>query len=366
MRRSIKSAIALLAVSALPLIAVAPSAASVAPDLSTFVFDCIQHDDANYDIPIYGDSVEITFENCTAGETVLDLADTGFATISNVAVEDINPLPVGDMIVTADADIEVRDGENNWSANLRFEAAYDMPNPAGVQLVDSSQSIPVSAPEVSYGTAEEISLEEEIEIGGVTECGIIPGVHVYATQTFTVNLAGDYAFRVTGVDPVTSYHDELHAEDHPFSDPMVALYEGWNPASTASGIVGCNDDLNDLTIGGHDFSEPDFNLTQQGDYIEGHYSYFEATELQPGVYTMVFTTWGAVSSSEWAAGDDGSDEWAPAEATVYFDVWGPEDGLVAGSLAATGVEPGLALWSGLALAGTGVAITVARRRSQRQ
>jgi hypothetical protein len=49
---------------------------------------------------------------------------------------------------------------------------------------------------------------------------------------------------------------------------------------------------------------------------------------------------------------------------MTYEIWGPEGGLVLG-LADTGVDPAFGLWTGLALAGTGVAITVARRRAQR-
>ena len=51
---------------------------------------------------------------------------------------------------------------------------------------------------------------------------------------------------------------------------------------------------------------------------------------------------------------------------MTYEMWGLEGGLELGhSLADTGVDPAFGLWTGLALAGTGVAITVARRRAQR-
>ncbi|MFM2411798.1 MAG: hypothetical protein RLZZ587_131 [Actinomycetota bacterium] len=378
MRRTIKSAIALLAVSALPLIAVAPASAA-SPDYSNVTWDCDDYtgDYDTYDIPLDSGGGTITLLNCETNN-LWDWDDTGNASTNDGTLDDLGLLEVNEatevITITGESSIEIWDNDseaNGSDIGFDFIAPYDMPDPSGTQLFDTSQTIAATNPaETTYGTAAEIAAGEEIGIGGDTEeCGILPGRHVYATQEITVTKSGEYTFRVTGVDPASDYLSTFMTDANPLDDPMVALYSSFNPANPNSGNVGCNDDLNDLTLGGYDYGDNDFNTTQQGNLVEGHFSYF-AENLTPGEYTLVFTTWEVITVSEWESGvasTDNSDyEWTPGVGTVFFDIWGPTGGLTLGhNLAATGVDPSFGLWAGLGLAATGVAITVARRRSQR-
>lgn len=373
MRRSIKSAIALLAVSALPLISVAPAAAT-SPTLSTFNFDCEIHSENEWEVPLYGDEITITFTNCDADGYILDSQDTGHASTTEGDVEDVVEISIDTVTVTDDVALQIHDGEGNYFADIYVAKPYSMPNPAGSLLADTEQTLGLQAPETTFGTAQEVDDESEILVDNVDSCTIIAGDHVYAAQPFTVEKNGEYTFRMTGLEPVSSLFDSLGSaasgEYHPLSDTMMALYRNFDPNESGAGIVGCNDDLRQLALDGHDYDENHFNITESGDFIEGHMPYF-GVELEPGTYTMVFTTWEAISADEWAAGEANQldvdyfeYEWEPTDSTIHFEVWGPEDGITLG-LADTGVEPALALWSGLALAGTGVAITVARRRANR-
>ena len=367
MRHVLKTVIALVATASLPLIAVAPASAAVNPDLSTFNFDCVDHFEDGWTIPLYGDSIEITFTNCDQYGYIYDDSGSGNASTTAGAITDTTSQYFDTVTVDGEADLRMYDAGDYYFADLNVRLPYNMADPEGVQLADSLQVIDADSPATTtYGTQEEIDADNEIGIGGDTEhCGILPGEHVYATQEVTVHEAGDYTVRVTGVDPGSYYLNRLDFERNPLRDPMVAIYSAFDPSDPNDGNVSCNDDLNDLVIDSYDFGDNDFNLTEQGDFLEGHFSYLTAT-LEPGVYTFVFTTWDAISGDEWVAGSDGNDNWTPSEGTIYFDIWGPEGGLELGdTLAATGVDPSFGLWTGLALVGTGVAITAARRRAVR-
>ena len=88
------------------------------------------------------------------------------------------------------------------------------------------------------------------------------------------------------------------------------------------------------------------------------WSHFTA-ELQPGHYSVVLTTWGAVTESDWAALV--AADVAPQSA--IFEYWGPECGIeTAECLADTGVDSQPALMTGLALLVIGMAVIAVRRR----
>lgn len=367
MRRSLTAGIAFLAATSLPLVAVSPAAAW-APDLSTFTFDCDDHLLGSWDLPIYGTSVTLEFQDCDPGLSLIDVADTGNASTTEGTIEDVIPRTIATTTVTGQVQITLWVSEVESVATINFIDAWDLPDPTGSQLATGHQDFDATPLAATWGTPSEVSNGDEIQLDEIEGCEIMPGEHIYATQTFTVSTAGDYTFRVTGVDPYPEYLDPFDGADYELEDPMVALYSSFSTSDPADGIVGCNDDLNDLVFGGHDYGDNDFNLSAQGDYIEGHYSYFTAT-LDPGEYTLVFTTWGDVSADDWAAE-------SPNTGRVYFDAWGPSDGLEltdgpsgsggsnGGKLADTGFDPSFALWAAVFLVGTGVAITIARRRTQ--
>ena len=376
MRRMLKSVVAIIAVMSLPLIATAPAQAT-SPDLSSFTFDCETFSGYPFpiDVPLYSASVAVHFDNCSGSMTLSDPGVTGNASTGAGVIDDSATATIATMTVTDETLIILVDVDHDY-AYLNFVTPFDMPDPDGVQLADSSQELPADAPAAKWGTKHQIDSGDEIEIGGMNECGIIPGEHVFATQSFTVTTAGEFTFRVTGTDPVSGTLTAPFAgyTGNALDDPMVALYSTFNTLDTSSDIVGCNDDLNDLSFGGHDYSDATYNLSQQGDYIDGHFSYFSAT-LDPGDYMLVFTTWGDNSQSDWSTN-------TPDGGTVYFDAWGPTDGLTltnddpiavappkdhsnggsGSTLAFTGVDPSFGLWTAAFLIGTGVTLTVARRR----
>lgn len=371
MRRSLLSAAALLTAFAMPLVAVAPATAAN-PDLSSFTFDCdtAESQPYPYDIPLYETSVTITFVNCPTDYTLGDPANTGNASTLAGTIDSGGLRAIDTVTVVDEAEVYIFDEIGGTYAALSFIDPFVMPDPDGVQLADTYQGVPAGAPTAMWGNARQIANNAEINIGGIDECEIVAGEHVYVTQSMTVSEAGDYTFRVLGVDPTSTYLNPF-VEGSELDDPMVALYSEFNFNNPATGVVGCNDDLNDLEFGGHDYGDNDFNLTAQGDYVEGHYSYFPTT-LDPGDYMLVFTTWDDNSANEWVDN-------TPTGGTVYFDVWGPAAGLeltnvppIDGppapsgeSLANTGVDPDFTLWTALFLVSAGAAILITRRRRDR-
>lgn len=390
MRRILKAAIAFIATATLPLIAVAPASAVTQAELQDITFDCVELSSTDYetlDFNYYGGEFTVTLTNCI-GATIYDWNNTGEVETNDGTAVSTQTLFVNEAtevvtITGSDNNFEAWDesGTTGFDRTIHFFPPFDLEDPSGVQLADSSQVIPVDADEVTWGTPSEIqdaadngcdaSFGCDISINDIESCDVVPGQHVYATQTFTVSTAGEYTFRVTGTDPVTHYLSRATDlfPSTPIDDPMVALYDGaFDPTHPDSGIVGCNDDINDLDF--FDDDAYDVALSQQDNIIDDHFPYFDSN-LEPGQYTMVFTTWDITPADGWAAGSISTyfDDWTwdAADATVYFDVWGPEGGLelTDGILAETGVDPSFGLWTGLALVGTGVAITAARRRAAR-
>ena len=378
MRRLFKSTVAFAATFALPLVAVAPASATNVSEL-TYTFDC-NNDEffSNYAIAVpNGGTMDVELIDCD-GYYLGDESDT-----ENAVTEDGTASASGDLAINDASEVVTLSGPVNlyllgtsgdWEetfVDLVGMDALEMPDPDGVKLVDSSETIPLDADIFSIGTADMIANEDEVLISGNETCDIVSGDHVYTTQRFHVSLAGTYYFRVIGTDPLSDYID-WHSPSTPFSDPMVALYDGeFDPANANDNVVGCNDDFNDYSdLDGVDWEtiayENDdyaFGVTSDDVIMEGHFPIFQ-TELEPGDYTFVFTTYERVTEADWA----GESYWDATAMTVDYDVWGPENGLEAVdafALAATGVDASFGLWASLGLVGTGAAIAVARRRAVR-
>jgi hypothetical protein len=368
---SLKSAVALIAVSAFPVIAVAP--ASAAPfDFSALTVDCNEDflwaewdgyvDHALYDT----DSVEITLYNCT-DFFVQDLANTGngsnaAGTLNGTDYRAISGDPAT-INVTGPMTIAFTDADNFDIGTINVYEPTTLPDPDdGVFLAEGSQDIGAGATDfTAVGDPE-----SAVELGGVESCGMVSGDHVYASQKFVVTTGGTFTFRVTSTDPQSNWahHNGTY---HPMEDSFLIIAREFNESDAGSSVVGCDDDLSGETINGTEYNDP-VHVTDDGQLYQRNQPYMIA-DLEPGNYTLVFTFWQNVSASDWASGTGDFDNWTPGTATFNFDVWGPVGGAqlveAFAPLANTGVDPAFALWSGLALTGTGVAITVARRRAQR-
>lgn len=380
MKNFIKSAIAAAIAISMPLVAVAPASALTVTqaDALAHTFDCATMSYRGVTVGLWDGGATVTLVNCD-GAYLGDADDTGFASTEDGTVDDQGLLAIDDasevLTFTGEAWIDLLGvpGDGNFAA-IVSRPIYDLGNPSGALLAESSATLPLEADEFIIGNSDEISNEAEIAIDGNLDCGVQAGSHVYTVQRITVDVAGEYTFRVVGTDPVSSYM--LIGEYTPLEDPMIALYEGdFDPANPDSAVAGCNDDLNDITIDGFDWSSVNdeetvdrvYARTEADKALEGHFPVFTA-DLEPGNYSMLVTTFWPLSAEDWAAGEDADETWTAGSADIEYEVWGPENGaelVDEFALASTGVDPSFGIWAGLGLVGTGVAIAVARRRATR-
>lgn len=199
-----------------------------------------------------------------------------------------------------------------------FNPAYPENVPGGELLTTRIFDLPVDSPVMDVG-GDNSGGDGDHWLGGIDTCALQagdpgePSPHVYSTIDIEVLTAGTYTFRGIESTPPGSYVSSL-TEWNELEDPFLALYSSFNPASPDDGIVGCNDDLNDLF--GYDDAEMG-ELLSGGVLMEGHQPYF-TTELQPGTYTLALTTYFTLTSDEWS-------EQGPGDVT--FEMWGPVCGL---------------------------------------
>jgi hypothetical protein len=370
--KTIKSAIALLAISALPLISVAPASAVI--DRDAFTFDCNVGTIGETDHALAaGETVTITLLNCDdSGFEISDTWATGNARLGSVI---ITATPIA--IVTDPATIVVDEFSQLFLNDpgiideyFYVNLADDSEDPAGDLLATTSTTLTSTSD--FFTTPEDAEIfDGDALIGGIAYCDVEVGSRPYSTVDVTITEPGTYAFRVVDTDPV---EEDLYfgIEESPVGDSFLAIYTTFDPEDIDSGVVGCNDDGDDEGAAAAEMWEiahtaadsrgqGDENLlTSTGFILDDQFPWFAAT-LQPGQYTLVGTLYSAYTESEWLETLDSA---GVTEASMTYEMWGPEGGLVLG-LADTGVDPAFGLWTGLALAGTGVAITVARRRAQR-
>jgi LPXTG-motif cell wall-anchored protein len=144
-----------------------------------------------------------------------------------------------------------------------------------------------------------------------------------------VTKGGHFTFRIVNQSPEYNNRND----ENPVSDPFLALYGTFNTSDLDSGLVGCNDDAASSNLA-NPWANGDTFPTNGVSNSNDRWSHFE-TELVPGAYTAVFTTFIATDTI-----NGGS--WSYPQ-TVTFEYWGPEcsiEGAVcaSSSLPATGVD----------------------------
>ena len=371
MRKPITSTLALIAVSALPLIAVAPASAAI--PRNAFTFDCNVGPTGESDHALApGEFVTITLLNCDNGYEITDQDLTGNAMLGSVV---LTTTPI--VIATDPATVVVHEFaevylEGEGAENININLSTTTADPAGDLLATTSTTLTEASDFFTTPDTAEI-LDGDALIGGIVQCDVEVGSHPYSTVDLTITEAGTYTFRVVDTDPVEEdMYYGIDSDFSPVGDNFLALYTEFDSADINADIVGCNDDADDAgavagdlwataNAAGDSRGQGDSNIhTSTGYILDDQFAWFTAT-LQPGQYTMVGTLYSEYSESEWLTNLDDAEV---TQASLTYEMWGPEGGLVLG-LADTGVDPAFGLWTGLALAGTGAAITVARRRAQR-
>ncbi len=366
-RRALRTAFAAVAVVLFPLAAVAPASATPL-DFSVAEINCNDYDPyenswANYPL-VDTTSVTVTLTDC--GDFYLyDESDTTNASVdgtdltSGTAVVLNSPSETLDITGEVDVNLAYQDGN---FFTFHFYNPDTLPDPdSGVFLGAGSQVIGSSPAQFTVPGDPEAA----VDLGDGDGCGFVSGDHAYTAQKITVTKAGTYTFRVVSTDPQSSLL-QPGAAYTPTEDTFLMIAGEFDDTDPAASTFACDDDLQGETIDGTDHYDHAY-FTTDGDLYHNRQPYL-VTDLQPGNYTLVFTFWGHISSANWDDGTSNYGDWTPTDATFNFDVWGPEGGaqlVDEYALASTGVDPSFGLWTGLALAGTGVAITVARRRAQR-
>lgn len=327
----------------------APTAANAAT--TTLTLDCDTVPYSSQDMYVApGDTY--TF-NLTGFDTVYD-----YNTASDIDTLD----PTGDVyVVGAGESLEFYDNSgtcgNYFDVDVEEAAAETVPS--GALLFTQDISIPVGASQI---TVDETAGGEHF-LGGLPECGLstdIHGQHVYGTLNVTVLTTGTFTFRGLISSPA-GYYSPLQPYD-PIGDPFLAVYQNFDPTQPDTGVVGCNDDLNDVG------ASNDAELLSDGSILEGHQPYFSTT-LTPGNYTLVLATWEDLSTDNLAAGygpwED--DNFTIGTKSTRFQLWGPLGSLSlspavstppAAALAATGTDTEPAVLGGTLLLG-GLVISVA-------
>lgn len=349
--RSATRRLSALAVGVLALagaVAAAPLAASAAT--TSYTLDCeTLVNDYSYFPVVPGDTVTL---EVTGFDSYYDYVGG-----STVAVDE-----TGDTLVLgAGSEINLYSDSGPCTASFYawvFEAAPETV-PSGSHLFTEDITIPLGAPQMTLTEDE----DDEHFLGGDEDCGLstyVHGIHVYGTLEVTVTTAGTYTFRGMRSTPAGDYVP-INAFD-PIGDPMLAVYSSFDPANPDAGVVGCNDDLNDIG------DENDAEYLSDGTIIEGHQPWFSAA-LAPGNYTLVLMTWEDLSDEDLADGFAPYSElnFAIGAKTTTFELWGPEGGLALGhaapALAATGVDATpIAAAGALVLLAGFAAIGAARRR----
>jgi len=285
----------------------ASAAPYTAPLTTSLAVDCDALPTQNIYWTASTGSVSVSMTNCL-DFTVFDSDDnpvqTGTGNPATITVPSAHELFLYDDV-----------GDPIWSA--KFNPVYPETVPKGQLLLSGPLALPLDAPEFFVGPPNlpDVSDDEHF-LGGIEDCDLESdpgkGMHVYATIEVRVRLAGEYTFRGVGTDPLSDYLSSL-APDNAIADPFFALYSGFDPTKPDDNVVGCNDDLNDLY--------DNYEMAEQlpgGVLMEGHQPYFTAN-LEPGVYTLLLTTFGEVENPTWWT-DQGP-------GSVDFEMWGPADGL---------------------------------------
>ena len=120
-RRSLLAIPALLTAFAMPLVAVAPASAST-PDLSTAAFDCGNFNWVPWplQVPLYGSSITITFENCPAEYRLGEPTNSGNASTTAGDIDDSGTFLLDPMTVDGETSVYVIDENSSTFAVMDF------------------------------------------------------------------------------------------------------------------------------------------------------------------------------------------------------------------------------------------------------
>ncbi len=163
------------------------------------------------------------------------------------------------------------------------------------------------------------STGNDYNLGGNTDCGLEEGDHVYTAATVTVGTGGEITFRYVSSDPLSEDIADLSTLGV-MTDPYLAVYTSFDPANPDANVVGCDDD-SDLASEYTDPTSPWYQwewtyFSQAGQLLTPRFPQF-TSNLQPGTYTIVLTSYRTISSADWISQSEG-----PVSSQI--ELWGPE------------------------------------------
>lgn len=287
------------------------SAATGTPD-DELTIDCIDYESKDFILWNYAEaSITINFENCD----YYNHEDKNQDVIGDGVPSSPITMTPGDYLYLGNAtgsDVRIRTGVLTEARTPPGELQYRQE----VTITDAK----------SFDAGDSEGIDDEHWLGGKELCALDVedgGRHVYSTIDITIVKEGRYTFRSIATNPTGEY---LGGEANPVGDSFLALYSTFDPANPDDGVIGCNDDLNNLF--GYDNNDV-VEILPDGTWMEGHQPYF-GTYLEPGNYTLLVTTWQAVNRTEWNAGESGGDVWTPGPFDLTFELWGPVASLCIG------------------------------------
>ncbi len=189
--------------------------------------------------------------------------------------------------------------------------AADIANPQGVLLDTVTATITATPDFLDLNNSP--SWVSDGNLATLSQCAFSTdgGSRVYKALNLKITKAGHYTFRIVGTAP--AYNGDIN--ESPIQDPFMALYKGFDPLHLDQNVVGCNDDeydtVNPAWVNGDTFP------TNGESNTNDRWSNFES-DLTPGNYTVILTTYNQVTSAAWSPV-------APQSAT--FEYWGPECGI---------------------------------------
>lgn len=198
-----------------------------------------------------------------------------------------------------------------------------IPNPPGSFLVRADLSIPADPfPDHVFTNAAMIDDDYLGENDLCAMSGDDGDSHPFVADTIEIVKAGTYTFRIVNSPGI--------------ADPFLAVYSGAvDKASPDTGVLGCNDDIDDNDPPYEDLSDGDlFDDNGYDNYsypeLDTYFSLFEI-ELQPGTYTIMLATYDDyLDNAGWYAENGDVSTAASGTATATFEYWGPEGGIVGG------------------------------------
>lgn len=332
-RLYVVSAVVTAAVLALP-----AGVQAALPDRTALTFDCSLGEDAEGDDEDHGiapgETLIVTFINCHTGDGYELIDDSGKGNAETVVGSvglTSTPITVTttpfQVRITGVAEISIAPvGALEDSIDLSVFVGFDADDPAGSLLQTSTVTFTSPLAELEIpDTPVNPDDEDEVLLGGIPNCDVEPGLHIYREIEITITKSGTYTFRKIWVDPISK--DLFWGVASPeLGDSFLALYQGFDPSDPMDNIVACNDDVDELAIweGAGDFEDEsggadDAIITTSGFLIDDQFPWL-TENLEPGTYSLIIMGYGETPASEWSGTE-----------TIAYEFWGPEDGIGSGS-----------------------------------